>query len=66
MGIGARRAVAFVAVVSVLAVASAFAQTAAPRKYDVELAVKKKDKSVTTDVDIAFGEGRGFELYELI
>ena len=57
MGIFARRAVTLLAVVSVLAVSSAFAQTAA-KKYDVELAVKNtKDKSVMTDADIAFTDG---------
>jgi hypothetical protein len=54
MGIFARRAVTLLVVVSVLAVSSAFAQTAA-KTYDVELAVKnKKDKSVMTDADISF------------
>ncbi|MFN6962664.1 MAG: hypothetical protein ACK4S4_02740 [Pyrinomonadaceae bacterium] len=53
-GIFARRFVTLLIVVSVLAVTSAFAQTS--QRYDVELAVKRGDKSVMTDADIVFGE----------
>lgn len=52
----ARHAVVILAIVSVLAVSSAFAQTATPRPYAIELVVPEKKKSVETDADIIFGE----------
>jgi hypothetical protein len=48
-----RKGLAFVAVLSLFAVTSAFAQTA-PVTYDVELVVPKGKKSVETDADITF------------
>lgn len=55
-----RRFVTLITIISVLAVASAFAQTA-PRKYDVELVVSEGKKSVETDADITFNE-KNFEV----
>lgn len=51
-----RRLVSALLVVSMLAVTSAFAQTAAPKVYDVELVVPEGKKSVETDADITFTE----------
>jgi hypothetical protein len=50
-----RRALSLIAVVSLFAVASAFAQTTV-RTYDVELVVPNGKKSVETDADITFDE----------
>ena len=47
------RVITLVAVVSILTVASSFAQTAG-RKYDVELAVPKDKKTVMTDATLSF------------
>jgi hypothetical protein len=50
----AHRLVSLLLVVSILAAASAFAQTA--RKYDVELAVKQDKKSIMTDSVLTFSD----------
>ena len=50
-----RRIVALVTVFSIIAVTSAFAQTA-PKVYDVELAISQGKKTVETDADITFNE----------
>jgi hypothetical protein len=50
------RLVCALVVVSLLAVTSAFAQTAVPKVYDVELVVPEGKKSVETDADITFTE----------
>lgn len=50
-----RRIAAFVVIVSIFAVTSAYAQTA-PKIYDVELVVPEGKKSVETDADILFSE----------
>ena len=51
-----RRFVSAVVVVSLFVVTSAFAQTAAPKLYDVELVITEGKKSVETDADITFHE----------
>ena len=50
-----RQFVALLAMVSLLAVTSAYARTA-DKLYDVELVVSEGKKSVETDADIIFGE----------
>jgi hypothetical protein len=50
------RLVSAVVLISLFVVTSAFAQTKAPRVYDVELVVPEGKKSVETDADITFTE----------
>lgn len=52
----ARKTIVVLAVVSLFAVTSAFAQTANPRPYAIELVVPEGKKSVETDADIIFNE----------
>lgn len=56
-----RRIVSAVVVVSLFVVTSAFAQTKAPKIYDIELVVPEGKKSVETDADITFTE-TGFKI----
>jgi hypothetical protein len=51
-----RRLVSLLTIISLIAVATAFAQTVAPKRYAVELAVENGKKSIMTDADIVFGE----------
>jgi hypothetical protein len=52
----ARQIIVLLTIVSIFAVTSAFAQTANPRPYAIELVVPEGKKSVETDADIIFNE----------